>query len=111
MHLSRSEWKRIVAEYETSDERHVEFCARRRVSLHSFRMWLYKLRKERSAGKVARRATRAVQMVPVRVRQAPGEAFIDEVVEVVVRGAIIRVRVGQDARYIAELAAALGERC
>jgi len=36
---------------------------------------------------------------------------VDEVVEVVVRGALIRVRVGQDVGYVAELAAALAARC
>lgn len=111
MRRSRSEWEKIVAEYEASDEQHVEFCARRRVSLHSFQTWLYKLRKERAAGRVARSATKAVQMVPVRVRHAPRAAGVDDVVEVLVRGAMVRVRVGQDPRYIAELAAALGERC
>jgi hypothetical protein len=111
MRRSRSEWEKIVAEYEASDEQHVEFCARRRVSLHSFRTWLYQLRRERAAGTVARSATKAVQMVPVRVRTAPRVPEVDDVVELLVRGALVRVRIGQDPRYIAELAAALGERC
>ena len=52
-------------------------------------------------------------MVPVRVRPAPRESAppADEVVEVVVRGALLRVRVGQDVGYVAELAAALAARC
>lgn len=111
MRRSRAEWETIVDEYEASDEQHVEFCAKRKVSLHSFRTWLYQLRKERAAGRVARSATKAVQMVPVRVRQAPRAPTVDDVVEVLVRGAMVRVRIGQDPRYIAELAAALGERC
>ncbi len=51
-------------------------------------------------------------MIPVRVRgdAAPLEATGD-VVEVVVRGALLRVRLGQDPTYIAELAAALAARC
>jgi hypothetical protein len=111
MRRSRSEWEKIVAEYEASDEQHVEFCARRRVSLHSFRTWLYRLRRARAAGTVARSATKPVQMVPVRIRRAAPAPVVDDVVEVLVRGALVRVRIGQDPRYIAELAAALGERC
>lgn len=98
MRRSRSEWEKIVAEYEASDEQHVEFCARRKVSLHSFRTWLYQLRKERAAGRVARSATKAVQMVPVRVREALPIVAPDDVVEVVVRGALVRVRIDAVAR-------------
>ena len=51
-------------------------------------------------------------MVPVRVRAASRPVdVVDDVVEVLVRGAMVRVRIGQDPHYIAELAAALGERC
>ena len=49
-------------------------------------------------------------MVPVRVRAAIGPT-VDDVVEVLVRGAVVRVRIGQDPRYISELAAALAARC
>lgn len=53
-----------------------------------------------------------MQMVPVRVRPAPPRVEpVDDVIEVAVRGALVRVRVGQDAEYIAELAAALAARC
>jgi hypothetical protein len=111
MRRSRADWEKIVAEFEASGEQHVTFCARRRLSLHSFRTWLYRLRRERAAGTVARSATKAVQMVPVRIRRAASVPAVDDVVEVLVRGALVRVRIGQDPRYIAELAAALGERC
>lgn len=51
-------------------------------------------------------------MVPVRVRpDARPIEPADEVIEVVVRGALVRVRVGQDSTYIAELVAALAARC
>lgn len=49
-------------------------------------------------------------MVPVRVREA-ARPTVDDVIEVLVRGALVRVRVGHDPRYIAELAAALAARC
>jgi transposase-like protein len=77
--------------------------------------WRWQLRR----GKVARSAIKgsttkasAVQMVPVRVR-AKVQAVdpVDDVIEIAVRGAVVRIRVGQDARYVAELAAALASRC
>jgi hypothetical protein len=51
-------------------------------------------------------------MVPVRVRE-PARPIepTDDIVEVLVRGAVVRVRVGQDTSYIAELAVALAARC
>lgn len=105
-------WETTIAEYEKSGETHAEFCARRRLSIHSLRTWLYRLRRERAAVTVARSATKAVQMVPVRIRRpARTAAPVDDVIEVAVRGAIVRVRVGQDTEYVAELAAALSARC
>lgn len=117
MRRSRSEWEKIVAEYEAVEEAHEEFCKRRRLSIHSFRTWLYRLRRERATGTVAQSATKTVQMVPVRIREtgpAPKRApsdTLDDVIELVVRGAIVRIRIGQDAEYVADLAAALAARC
>lgn len=111
MRRSRAEWEKIVAEFEASGERHVAFCERRGLSVHAFRDWLYRFRQERSPQGAACSAKKSLQMVPVRVRRAPRAPAVDDVVEVLVRGALVRARIGQDPRYIAELAAALGERC
>jgi hypothetical protein len=109
---SRAEWEKIVAEFEASGEQHVPFCERRGLSIHSLREWLYRSRRERSAVTGARSATKAVQMVPVRVRpSAPKAVAPDDVFEVVVPGALVRVKVGQDVEYIATLAASLASRC
>jgi hypothetical protein len=96
----------VIAEYESSVESQVEFCAARGLVAGSFRGWLYRLRKERQQSKVAPSATR---LVPVRVRGV--EASSDGVVEIAVPGAVMRVQVGADVKYVAELAAALASRC
>jgi transposase-like protein len=86
-----------------------QVARRHGVRVSTLKWWRWQHRR----GKVARSATKAtVQMVPVRVREpAQAEKTTIDVVEVVVRGALIRVRVGQDAAYVAELAAALAARC
>jgi len=100
---ARAEWAELVREVEAGAS--LDQVAR----VGTLKWWRWQLR----SGKVARSATKAaVQMVPVRVRE-PARAVepADDVVEVLVRGAMVRVRVGQDATYIAELAAALAARC
>lgn len=106
---SRAEWEQLVREVERGGS--VDDVARRHgVRRGTLVWWRWQLRR----GKVARSATKrtSVQMVPVRVRPEPRAAEpVDDVIEVAVRGALVRVRVGQDTRYIAELAAALATRC
>jgi transposase-like protein len=102
---SRAEWEQLVREVESGGTI-AEVARRHGVRLRTLTWWRWQLRR----GKVARSATKAVQMVPVRVREVVRPA-VDDVVEVLVRGAVVRVRVGQDPRYVAELAAALAARC
>lgn len=105
---TRSEWAELVHEVDAGAT--IKQVARRHgVRVGTLKWWRWQL----GRGKVARSATKAtVQMVPVRVREpAPTAATADDVVEVLVRSAMVRVRVGQDTRYVAELAAALAARC
>ena len=37
-------WSAILADFRRSGLTHVEFCRRRRISLHAFRRWLYRRR-------------------------------------------------------------------
>ena len=37
-------WSAILADFRRSGMTHIEFCSSRRISLHSFRTWLYRLR-------------------------------------------------------------------
>lgn len=103
---SREEWKELVREVEAGDSID-QVALRHGVRAGTLKWWRWQLRR----GTVARSATKAVQMVPVRVRPGQRDSAVDDVVEILVRGALVRVRIGQDPRYIAELAAALGERC
>jgi transposase-like protein len=102
---SRADWEQLVREVESGGSI-AEVARRHGVRPRTLTWWRWRLRR----GKVARSATKAVQMVPVRVREVARPA-VDDVVEVLVRGAVVRVRVGQDPRYVAELAAALAARC
>lgn len=108
MRRSREEWIEDVEEFERGNESHVEFCAQRGLNVGSFRGWLYRLRRERAQGKVARSATR---MVPVKVRAAAASQPSDGAIEIAVPGAVLRVQIGADVKYVAELAAALASRC
>lgn len=110
MRRTRSEWTAIVGEFERGDETHAEFCARRRLNLGSFRAWVYRLRKGGPRTKVARSATTAVRLLPVRVR--PEAVPLDPgPIDLLVREVVVRVRVGADVAYVAELVAALASRC
>jgi len=102
---SRADWEHLVREVESGGSI-AEVARRHGLRPRTLTWWRWQLRR----GKVARSATKAVQMVPVRVREVVRPA-VDDVVEVLVRGAVVRVRVGQDPRYVAELAAALAARC
>lgn len=105
---ARAEWAELVREIEAGAS--ADQVARRHgVRVGTLKWWQWQLRR----GKVAHSASKAkVEMVPVRVREAARPvAPADDVVEVLVRGAMVRVRVGQDPSYIAELAAALAARC
>lgn len=102
---SRADWEQLVREVESGSSI-AEVARRHSVRPRTLSWWRWQLRR----GKVARSATKAVHMVPVRVREA-ARPTVDDVIEVLVRGALVRVRVGHDPRYIAELAAALAARC
>lgn len=106
---SRAEWEQLVREVDRVGS--VDEVARRHdIRRATLAWWRWQLRR----GKVARSATKrgAVQLVPVRVRDESRRVeSVDDVIEIAVRGALVRVRVGQDPSYIAELAAALSARC
>ena len=110
----RSAWEKIVAEYRASGLTHRAFCSPRGISVNSLRHWIYRLRDERAAGTVARSATKPVHMVPVRIRapkRTTAESAGAAIVELLVGAVVMRVRVGEDVAYVAELASALAARC
>lgn len=95
----REFWQGVVADLEGSGLTHEEFASRRRVNVGSLRSWLYRLRREGGAG---------VRLLPVRVE---GSTRSLEVIEIGIAGAVVRLGVGTDVAYVAELVTQLRERC
>jgi hypothetical protein len=108
MRRNRSEWEKLAAEFAQSNEPRDAFCARVGVHVTTFRWWLTELRRKRRASRAGK--SKALQLVPVRVREAPTAASATPI-EVIVRGATLRVAIGTDIEYVATLASALSSRC
>jgi hypothetical protein len=101
----RQFWERVVADLERSELTHEEFATQRRINVGSLRGWLYRLRRERERGADPR-------LLPVRVGgTSSGGGRMDGFVEVGVAGAVVRVTVGTDVEYVAELVTQLRARC
>ncbi len=108
----RGQWAPLVAQFEQAGKSQQAFTAEAGVSLPGFRYWLYKIRREGqpvSAQKTvrrrkARRSPKTVRLVPVEVRHATASSGQ---VEVRVAGVRIRVPVGTDPGYLAQVALAL----
>jgi hypothetical protein len=99
---NRSEWQKIVREFERSEQTQAAFCESRGINVGSFRGWLYRLRRAAPAG--------AVALVPVDV--TPARRSFDADAPVIVRVADVEICVphGTDALYVARLVAEL-RRC
>jgi hypothetical protein len=99
-------WSALVARFEGSGRSRREFAAEAGVGLAIFQYWLYKLRREHRAMAVGKARVAEVRLVPVTVRaRAPAPVRI----ELRVAGVRMRVPVGADTGYVAQLAAALRE--
>jgi hypothetical protein len=100
---SRSEWQKIIREFERSGETHSAFCVARSINVGSFRGWLYRLRRVEAR-------SRDVQLVPVDVART--ELRTDAIAPLVVRVGDVEIDVarGSDAAYVARLVAEL-RRC
>jgi hypothetical protein len=100
-------WSGVLARFEGSGRSRREFAAEAGVGLAIFQYWLYKLRRERGV-KVVRKAAAApeVRLVPVTVKAQPAAPAR---LEVHVAGVRLRVPVGADPGYVAQLAIALRE--
>src|SRR4051794_12895997 len=98
----REFWQELIREYEAGNgrESHRAFAERRRVTVATFRQWLYRLRCERDA---------VPRLVPVRVvaPTAPTARWSGETapaIEVALpSGVRLRLPVGGDVEYVATL--------
>jgi hypothetical protein len=99
-------WSALIARYEGSGKRRKEFAAEAGVGLAIFQYWLYKLRRERERETAAERkaAGPEVRLVPVTVSS---QSTVPARLELRVAGVRLRVPVGADAGYVAQLACAL----
>jgi len=62
----RAEWVRIVSVFERTGPTQAEFCKARGLTLSTFRLWLYRLRK--GQGKRQQRRPKLVELVSVPER-------------------------------------------
>jgi hypothetical protein len=98
-------WSAIIADFHRSGLTHVQFCRARKVSIHSFRKWLYRRPAPASPAKAGRPSLPAAPLfLPVHVRPEPapitGERSADPSpppLELVVdHGRCLRIPVGFD---------------
>lgn len=103
----REYWTTVVADLEQSGLTHQEFATQRDVSIHSLRLWLYRIRRERGG---PRRKAKGVRLLPVQVRRTQ---VVPErsVLELAVNGIGVRFIEGTSVQYVAELAGALRDGC
>jgi transposase len=116
-------WKKLVADFETSDLTQREFASERGISFSNLRNWIYRLRKEsrplvegvpESSGQAPRRAPSkgGSRLVPVRVVASAPKARLVEtsssLLELVLpSGVAVRFPPGTDLVYLRALTAAL----
>jgi transposase-like protein len=120
-------WKKLVADFETSELTQREFAAERGVSFSNLRNWIYKLRKETrplvtEAAKVPGQApervaapeglrlmpVRAVAFAPKARRAAAAAPAVEGLLELALpSGARLRFPAGTAPEYLRALAAAL----
>ena len=102
----REFWSEVVQAYEVRGHgvTHRSFTEARGVSLHAFRIWLYRIRREQEHG------TAVPALVPVeivdgcvggdRLGTASGYQAVDAAFP---GGMVLRFEAGTDTRYVAEL--------
>ena len=105
--LGSDEWKKLISEFEGSEQSQKEFATAHDVSIHTFQFWLYKLRKQKishseSAGRFL--PVTVVGSAAPKARTGYGESLV----EVAYSGLTLRFSVGTDTAYVAEPIAALG---
>ena len=65
-------WSAIIADFHRSGLTHVQFCRLRKVSIHSFRKWLYRRHAPASPAQADRSSLPAAPLfLPVHVRPEP----------------------------------------
>ena len=99
-------WAALMARFEGSGRSRRDVAAEAGVGLAIFQYWLYKLRRERQAMAVRKEPVAQVRLLPVTVR---ARTSVPVRLEIRVAGVRLRVPVGADPGYVAQLSAALRE--
>ncbi|NMO14142.1 IS66 family insertion sequence element accessory protein TnpB [Pyxidicoccus fallax] len=100
--VEKPEWLRVAEEFEASGLTQREFAGRRGLRLSTLQSWVYRRRRQGSAG-----AEPPVRLLPAQVSSALA-ASAPGSVEVVVGGVRVPVSPDADVDYVARLVAALG---
>ena len=98
----KPEWLRVAEEFEASGLTQREFAGRRGLRLSTVQSWVYRRRRQVSAG-----AEPPVRLLPVQVSDALAPAAVTLEVRTAA-GARVRFSSGTDVDYVARLVAALG---
>jgi ABC-type Fe2+-enterobactin transport system substrate-binding protein len=102
---TREEWLALSLAYERTSQSGPVFCARHGLTLATFRWWRSQLRRDG----VPALATEPVRMLSVDVTGA--QRPVEAPVVVSLAGLEVRVQLGADVEYVAELVAKLRSRC
>lgn len=101
-----TEWLKLVEEFRAGELEQKEFAAKHDVPLNTFRYWLYKKAKQFQLASKPETKFFPVEVIASaapKARPRGGEVLIE-----LPRGPALRVEVGTDTAYVAELVAALG---
>ena len=102
---TRKQWSTLMLTFGRSNQSAPAFCATRGLTLATFRWWRSQLR--RNGGSAG--AIEPVRMLSVEVTGSRRQP--DEPVVVSFSGLEVRVELGADVEYVAELVAKLRSRC
>jgi hypothetical protein len=104
----RDEWAAIVAAFEGSGEPAAKFCARRGIRVGTLKWWRWRVRGRR-CGATALARSNDVRLVPVDVVGL--SAARPSAVTIALADLELRVEVGTEVTYVAELVGELRSRC
>lgn len=107
----RDRWVGEIAAFAASKRTVSEFCSRRGIKEQTFRWWRWKLSAAKAPGTAVRMLPVTVTDTAPTVAAAVERAALPAEIVVEVRAIVVRVPVGVDAKFAAELIAELRSRC
>ena len=105
---SRAEWAEVIAKFEASGEPLSQFCAKRRIRARTLTWWRWKLGGEQALTRASESS--AIRLIAVDVK-APVPVRSEAELRICVADVDVRVAVGTDVAYVADLVGAIRSRC